>query len=536
MRRVWGRHRAGVSTAVVLVTMVAGCAWQNELVSSHAAGADSANGEIPGPWSRWSSMWSLSPDGEKVAFATTASDLGPTDTNDDIDVYVKDLSTGTYALVSANGDGADSGNGTSYRPAFSPDGTKILFTSLAGDLGPTDTNDGEDLYVRDLENGTTSLVTVNSTGTDSGAGRAFDAAFGPDGTKVLFISTANDLGPTDSPRGDGSPGGEMDVYVRDLTAGTTSLVSGNAAGTDSANAGSTRAQFSPDGTKVVFETQASNLGPFDGAAGSIDVYVRDLVTGATSLVSANAWGLGGGNGGSENPSFSPDGRKVLFTSIATDLGPGGSICWAPGRHGMPPMAYPCPNVFIRDLVTRTTSLVSVNIWGLGGGSGISGWGIQPQFSPDGTKVLFASDAGDLTFPGGNGYDVYIRDLVWSRTSLVTVNAGGTGGSNGTELDARFDPSGTRVVFSTEATDLGITDTNGSSDVYVRDLVWNTTNPVSINHDRTATGNGESRMGGFSHDGGHVLFWSTASDLVATDTNGYRDLFLASVYIPPSSQS
>lgn len=525
MRRDWTRRGIGVPIAVVLAMTLTGCPWQNELLSTNAAGSDSANG----PATRSVSEWALSPDGEKVVFTTAASDLGPVDTNETEDVYVKDLTNGTYTLISLNGSGTDSGNGSSYDPAFSPDGTKILFTSLASDLGPTDTNEYRDLYVRDLENDTTMLVSVNATGTDSGDGRSREASFGPDSTRVLFTSSANDLGPTDSRRG---AGGELDVYIRDLVAGTTTLVSVNAAGTDSGNAGSAQAKFSPDGTKVVFSSNASNLGPLDGSAGLNDVYVRDLVAGTTSLVSENVWGLGGGNGASEGVSFSPDGRKVLFTSTAYDLGPGGSTCWQPGKSG-PPIPMPCSNVFIRDLVTGTTSLVSVNIWGVGGGSGASG---APSFSSDGTKVLFGSKAEDLTVPAGDSDELYVRDLVRNRTIMVTVNADGTGGTNGLIQEASFDPSGTRVVFSTLARDNGLADNNGTWDVYVRDLVFDTTHAVSINHERTATGNGESRVGRFTHDGKHVLFWSTASDLVATDTNGHPDLFLASHYTPPSAES
>lgn len=536
MRRCLRRPRAHAGVTLVLVTVLSGCAWQNELVSTNPAGTDSADGTVSGAWSQLA----VSPDGTKVAFATTAGDLGPTDTNGDEDVYVKDLTEGSYTLVSANGDGTDSGSGASYDPEFSPDGTKILFESLAGDLGPTDTNGEEDAYVRDLENSVTSLVSVNASGADSGNAETFTASFGPDGTKVVFITDANDLGPTDSERTGFVYGDNKDAYIRDLEAGTTSLVSVNQTGTDSGNAGTTSAEFSPDGSQVLFESGASDLHERDGDAGQpweftddgIDVFVRDLVGRQTSLVSVGVWGVGG-NGGSFDPSFSPDGRKVLFTSRANDLGPGGSTCYTPARPGVPPIPFPCSNVFIRDLMTQTTSLVSVNAWGLGGGSGASGGNFVPQFSPDGTKVVFLSYAEDLTVSEVSGQQIYVRDLVSHSTELVTANGEGTGGGSGLHTDASFDPSGTLVVFSTTGRDFGITDGNVEADVYVRDLAWNVTNPVSINRERTATGDGGSGGGVFTPDGGHVVFWSTASDLVATDTNGQRDVFLASVYVPPS---
>jgi hypothetical protein len=114
-----------------------------------------------------------------VAFATPASDLGPTDPGDDWDVYLRNVATGTTTLVSVNSRGTDGGNRYSGAPTFSPDGSRLAFESEANDLGPTDTNTCRvkpvqppdtpcmDVYVRDLATATTSVASVDDAGTDT---------------------------------------------------------------------------------------------------------------------------------------------------------------------------------------------------------------------------------------------------------------------------------------------------------------------------------------------------------------------------------
>jgi Tol biopolymer transport system component len=155
----------------------------------------------------------------------------------------------------------------------------VAFTSAADDLGPADTNAARDVYLRDLSSGTTTLVSVNATGRDSGNGGSYAAELSPDGTKIAFDSQANDLGPIDTLDGPGGIfGGSTDIYVRDLVHQSTTLVSANADGTDSGNSDSFLPVFSPDGQHIVFRSEASNLGPTDHDRPgylivNVDVYV-----------------------------------------------------------------------------------------------------------------------------------------------------------------------------------------------------------------------------------------------------------------------
>jgi Tol biopolymer transport system component len=279
-------------------------------VSANIAGTDASNGASFSPV--------FSADGTKVAFVSSATNLGPTDTNGTLDVYLRDLSTGTTSLVSADSSGTDAGNSASLSPVISADGTKVAFRSGASNLGPTDTNGTTDVYLRDLGTGITSLVSVNAAGTDAGNGHSDSPVISADGTKVAFISNGSDLGPTDT-------NGADDIYVHDLEAGITSLVSVNAAGTDAGNktgnnGPASHTVISADGTKVAFASAASNLGPAD-TNGTFDAYLRDLETGTTSLVSVNAAGTDAGDSNSYGAVFSADGTKVAFRSLASNLGP-----------------------------------------------------------------------------------------------------------------------------------------------------------------------------------------------------------------------
>jgi Tol biopolymer transport system component len=216
---------------------------------------------------------------------------------------------------------------------FSPDGTKVAFASAASDLGPTDTvvcyNGGffvgcSDVYVRDVVAGTTTLVSVNGTGTNAGNGQSGSSlAFSPDGTKIVFTSAASDLGPTDTntcPSAAVTNTACEDVYVRDLVNGTATLVSVDASEEDAATGQSRAAAFTPDGLKVIFTSRAGDLGPAD-ANGVDDLYIRHLSVGVTKLVSANADDSGSGNAASgPGVAVAAEGNQVAFTSMASDLG------------------------------------------------------------------------------------------------------------------------------------------------------------------------------------------------------------------------
>jgi Tol biopolymer transport system component len=196
------------------------------------------------------------------------------------------------------------------------------------------------------------------------------------------------------------------------------------------------------------------------------------------------------------------------------------------------------DIFVRDLQMGTTTLVSVNRFGTGSGSGESGSPpfISPAISADGRYVVFSSLASDLVANDTNGtFDVFVRDLQMGTTALVSVNRFGTGSGNSASF---FSPvisaDGRFVAFPSLASDLVANDTNGTNDVFVRDLQMGTTVLVSVNQFGTGSGNGSSPPTPqpsryvISADGRFVAFQSEASDLVANDTNGTTDVFVRPV--------
>ena len=510
MRSAAGRRYAAHQVLVLALSMLIAAGFYDvtgvlasgppgTLISIRSDGNGSGNNQSVEP--------SISADGRFVAFVSDASNLVANDTNGSgRDVFVRDTIAGTTQLVSVNSAGMGSGSDQSYDPQISADGRFIVFTSGAYNLVANDTNQGIDVFVRDLTTGTTQLVSVNSAGTDSGDNISGAPVISADGRFVAFASYAGNLVTNDT-NGSSYP----DIFVRDMVAGTTRLVSVNNAGTGSGNDQSSAAQISPDGRFVVFRSYASNIAANDHNNAQ-DIFVRDLSTGTTQLVSVNSAGTDSGNGESHNPALSPNGRFITFFSFASDL-------VANDSNGF-------DDVFVRDLVAGTTQLVSVNRSGTGSGNYHSSFS---AISADGRYVAFLSDASDLVANDFNGKgDVFVRDMVTNTTTLVSVNQAGVAGGLDQPHAPLISPDGRFVIFVSNARNLSPDDTNYNPDVFVRDMVTGTTTLVSRNNTGTGSGNGSS--GYFlppviSPDARFIAFSSDASNLVGNDTNGStQDVF------------
>ena len=224
----------------------------------------------------------ITPDGRYILFASTADNLALTSSNTPfliqalpkMNVFLRDRTNGTTALVSVNLADTGGGNGNSVPIELSTNGQYALFESSASDLVPGDTNNVTDVFVRDLVHGTNILVSIGMNGGFAN-GVSGESAMTPDGRYVAFASTASNLVPGDA-------NGIRDVFVRDLVAGVTTLASPGATG----SGGSDLPQLTPDGRYVAFLSTATNLVP--GVTTTGEVYVRDLTGLATFLASTNA--------------------------------------------------------------------------------------------------------------------------------------------------------------------------------------------------------------------------------------------------------
>jgi Tol biopolymer transport system component len=369
----------------------------------------------------------FSPDGTKVVFESGFR-LVPEDTNFSFDIYVKDLATGVISLVSTSSAGA-AGDGDASSAAFSPDGTRIAFTSKADNLVAADTNGQSDVFIKDLTTGATTRVSVYADGHE-GTGASQAPLFSPDGTKILFSSDEEFSTGVDDPY--------RHLFLKDLATGTVTRVTSSASG-EAAHFGGSGGVFSPDGTKIAFSSVADNLIP--GVSGG-QVFLKDLLTGAVTLVSARADGTpggtasGGGSGGLLQ--FSPDGTKIVFTSTSANLVDGDTN----GRA----------DIFIKDLTTGTIIRASTD----SSGNELQGSIDGGRLSPDGTELL-------MNF----NQVVYIKNLETGAFTPLGSLVSPTG-LNTTDIRAftpfSFSPDGKTILFET-GTKLTTDDTNSGFDIY-----------------------------------------------------------------------
>lgn len=278
---------------------------RTELVS-RATGVNGAPGDDN------SFVASISADGQRVAFTSGADNLSNADDNAYNNIFVRDFTQGTTILASrASGAGGAAANGTSLSPLISSDGTVVAFQSQANNLDPTvtDNNVQVDAFVRDLKDDTTRLIS-KSTGNVLGNGLSTVADLSANGNKVVIETEADNLG--------GTITADTNTYVRDRAAGTTTLVSqptgtSNAGANESAGA----ATIDDTGNLIVFESRASNLAG-DAPPDRSQIYLRDLSAATTTLISRSATGAPG-DSHSSTPVIAVNGKFVSFVSEADNL-------------------------------------------------------------------------------------------------------------------------------------------------------------------------------------------------------------------------
>jgi Tol biopolymer transport system component len=396
----------------------------------------------------------ISADGWYVAFVSESGNLVEGDDNGAADVFVRDLVTNRTVLVSRSRFGG-SPAGSSLQPSISADGQVIAFTSSAPDLVPGDSNGTLDVFVHDLRTGRTEMVSRGSAG-ELADNDSFSPSLSADGIHVAFSSMATNLDPRDA---NPSPV----VYLHDRRSRLTRLVSVSSGG-QAGDGPSGQPSVSGDGRLVAFTSAASNLDP-DDANGLADVYVRDLESGTTELVSRGIDGVAA-DGLSSEPSISADGRAIAFTSSADDLVPD-------DENG-------ADDVFVHRLDAQDGEHpVRLASTALDGGSG-SGASHGPSISGDGSRLAFLSTAPDLVPSSADGSgaqgagrtepatrdSAYVRDLHGAGTALVSAAANREPG-NGEATATVVSDSGSRVAFADTSTDLaGQTELAGAEHVYV----------------------------------------------------------------------
>ena len=523
------------------------------LVSVNLAGNGGGNGD--------SYPAGISTNGQFALFESRAGDLVAGDTNTVNDIFVRDVVNGLTTLVSVSTNGI-SGNGTSRGSVMNGSGRYVAFVSAASDLVPGDTNGIADVFVRDLQAGTTTLASVGATTNSISPISSIvisseSPEITPDGRYVAFYSTATNLVPGVATTGD--------IYVRDLLAGNTTWVSTNARAIyqsqyNSANAVSCNYSISDDGQFVAFEVCSNfpsggpiGLGmvlryhrstgltdilctnasvpvlPFENmhdlamtpdgrftafvantSGTSTAIYLWDAQTGTNVLVSARQDNSGPANGLCESPVISSNGQFVAFTSSATDLV---TNILAEGWH-----------VYLRDTQAGVTQLLDADTNGVGAGVTPT---MAPALSADGSVVAF--DAANLLPDNRHlNYNVFAWDLVAGATGLISVRQPALSSQTPNGLSGitpfSVSASGRFLAFYSDADDLVPNDTNGFGDIFVRDLITGATILVSVNTNGSASGDGLSTDPSISSNGQYVVFTSSADNLVPGGTNA-RNVFI-----------
>ena len=452
------------------------------LVSGSAVRASTASDGTQGTGESVQS--SLSADGQLVAFRSRASNLVANDTNEDGDIFVKNMATGSVSVSSPTVIPDFAANDTVYDPDISADGRFVVFRTSASNVIPGDTSHSADIFVRDMATGVVTRASTAADGTPANHGST-RPRISADGRSVVFISSASNLVPDDNNE-------VSDVFVKNLSTGAVSRVSTASDGTESNESSSGRPSISADGRFVAFTSQASNLVRRD-TNDIEDIFVKDLLTGSTTLVSAATNG-DQANDESLSPSITADGRFVAFGSYASNL--------------VGDDTNDEEDVFVKDLETGSLTRVSTAADGTQANSDSGGASI----AANGQFVAFVSNASNLVVDDTNNEaDIFVKDLASGSITRVSTKPDGTEANDGS-YNPHVSANGRFVAFETAASDLVAGDTNDSRDIYIKDLLTGSILRASGAADGSE-GNHDSGDPRISADGRFVAFEGRATNLI-----------------------
>ena len=510
-----------------------------ELVSVDSAGVHANRDSIFTSTGR-----SISTDGRFVAFQSTASNLVPGDNNDTQDIFVHDRQEKKTIRVSAAGSGSET-NEQSQNVALSGDGKFVAFTSFADNLVPGDVNGTMDVFVREVENGTTRIASVNQNGDSAQGDNSFPAISG-DGRFVSFQSDANTLVPNDRNQA-------YDAFVKDMQTGAVDRVSVSSQGVEG-NSTSSIPSLSFDGRYVAFYSMATNLVAGDNN-GKVDIFIFDRQTRVTRLVSKTVDGVQS-NGDSTHPTISGNGRYVVFNSDASNLVPGDTnglsdFFWVDTETAeiikIPyegPLATFAKAIISDDgrwvNITRTTP----NFAGVGDSDNL-----RDSYTFDTLSRTLVQDTpregidrgyyNGITLSGSNRFITYsnwstdllgeavvrVKDTVLGTTTLISRGQDGQP-ANAPSSFASADDGGNLVAFRSAASNLVLSDSNSAEDLFLFDRTTQEMRRIATADPSNPTLTPARPR--ISSNGARVVYQSTASHLVAGDTNNAADIFVYDV--------
>lgn len=483
----------------------------------------------------------LSGDGRYVVFTSNARNISESPIAFDGDlnqgnIYVRDRLTGVTTMVNVSVDGQ--GYGDAADPSITPDGRFVVFTGASYDgqfdLSPLVANVtfppnitvAHQLYVRDLQTGITTLVSVRPDGIGS-AGNDDDVGF--HSSLSADGSKVVFVGGANDDLVAGDHNGRADIFVRDLISGTTILISQNVTGTNSGNGASYFPTISADGSRVTFMSEATDLTDIPDTNGRPDLFSYSFADGSITLISTNADGTAASNAGVQNMYRADDsGTRIAYLSCSTDL---------VDAAGLDLFNV---NFFFYDLATSTTTLLSH------GPSGEARETVHGEIglSRDGTTATFAGNGGYIAkLPEGVKNQIYVVDTATGKLTLGSRGADGTA-ANSDSARATLSADGRYVLFSSSATNLapqvslGIGPDDSTLTLFVFDRLTSTTWPVSVNPEGTTTISTDGQFAGYyaiSRDGSAVAFTSLRGGYGTSDSNDVADVYaIDQTPLPPNA--
>jgi len=440
-----GINRSRMRAVSVAAAMVLGpltAANASEVTEVVSLKTPSSPSQTPSGPSYVDSKHSVSRNGRFVVFASQAGDvLADQDLTLSTFIFMRDRQAGTTSQLKVSSRALYINS-----PSVSDDGNFVAFLGYGDVLGNGDTAYTPRVYVMDTQTHAIEQLSVGIGNTLPNDG-SFNPVISGNSRFVVYDSRASNLVAGDT-------NGVADVFFTDRIRHTTERISRSTSG-QQLNGASGLPFVSSDGRYVVYHTFASNASTIPGYAISA-VLLYDRYRGVTELSSQNAHGAPA-NLGASNASVSDDGRYVAFSSQASNFVPGNEGTWG--------------QVYVRDRVLHTILPVSLSATGALGNFDSYG----PVISGDGTTVAFQSLANNLvpndSTPIGNT-DVFVHNLQTGATDRVDVATDGTQGIGQglSSLGVSMSGDAKWVAFISNATNLVPDDLNGTTDVFVHQIL------------------------------------------------------------------
>jgi Tol biopolymer transport system component len=499
----------------------------------------------------------LTPDGRYAAFDCTEEypatniynqaynfagrSLVPNDNNHAFDVFLRDLTTNTIELISVRQPALPSQTpaGSSAAAIFSVDtaGRYIAFASAADSLVPNFTNKYRAVFVHDLLGGTNLLVSVDINGLANANGMSSDPSISGDGHYVVFTSSATNLAAVVNSQK--VQYGAQDVFVRDLQAGTTTLVSVNASPNSYINSYSP--VISANGRYVLFRSTANiaTTNSYTSVYGSWfanlymseNLFLQNLQAGTTCALTTS---INSSVNGVYSDAITPDGHFVAFygysafngvsspylyvwdsqagATIYTNTSTGTITSLAISPDGNRIVYSTSGGFYAADRAANANWLIAPSLAGLQAG---------PQFSGDARFLVYSTTSAQVALDTNRIADVYLYDFV-TRSNFLVSQGNLTGAPNGPSDSPAISPDGRFVAFRSFVTNIISGVTNSIPNVFLYDRQTGINTLLSANASGT-TGNNRSLAPMFSGDGQTVVFQSWASDLMPQDYNQANDM-------------